>query len=72
MDSSSATWTVVQVYNNGTGNWLFIDQNWNWIALNISNTWWGSSLRIGWIPTSATGLSSWDVWSNGGVLNIVA
>ena len=31
----------------------------------------GSKLRISGLPTSSTGLSSGDVWSNGGVLTIV-
>ena len=31
------TWTALKIVNNNTGNWLFIDQNWNWIALNIDS-----------------------------------
>ena len=120
VENASATWIALRVKNDWSGNWLNIDQNWNWVWLyfvsdattkawtflysnairtwtwtnslvsvfqdNASSTWTALDVRNDWswltlatnwkvrhtsLPTSATWLSSWDIWNNAGVLNIV-
>ena len=68
-DSASFTWTWIQVNiasTSATWTWIRIYNSWTWRSLEI---YWKVVLNS--LPTSATGLSSWDVWRNWNVLNIV-
>jgi len=57
VDNASASGTALQVFNNGTGNGIFLDQNGNGIALNIDSESTSSiAINIAAASTTATGV----------------
>jgi hypothetical protein len=76
---STDAWAAILLQDNSTTAAEAMQRIWNDIRM-LRSWWnfgiwvipWASKFAIGWLPTSASGLSSWDVWRDGTDLKIVA